>query len=311
MKKYCIVGNGEHVKKKIIPAIINIGGKIEGIVSRNSKPNKVVKIFNSLDVALSSLGKDTIFIVCTPPDFHFSQSMMIKKKNFNLFIEKPITTNSNDLKKLIDQSQKNNLFFVEGFMYKYSQFYTDFLKFWSINKTLVSELSIHFTIPILPHNTFRSKINNYPTNLYDIGCYVTNLISDTYGATDLSISKIDKKNKNEYEIFFITSKIGITKIKIKFGIGKKYENFIKIKMVDRYEHKFYPFFFGREGDRTIQKSFNGEKIENVTFYTSDCFEKMFNQSDAYWLASQNERNTSMIENLNMLENLSKQYNDIF
>ena len=233
------------------------------------------------------------------------------QNNFNLFIEKPITTNSNDLKNLIEQSVKNNLYFVEGFMYKYSQFYIDFYKIWSKKKDLISRLTIHFIIPDIPNNTFRSLKNNYPTNIFDIGCYITNLISDLYGCINLRIHKVLKKNEKNYEIFFVRSKIKSTKIEIQFGVGKKYENFVNIKLEDNSEYNFHPFFFGIEGERTIQRISINKKLKNTLFYNPNSFEKMLGLPNNYWRENQKSRNISMLKNLNMLENLSKQYNDSY
>ena len=118
-KNYCIVGYGSHAKNKIIPQLIKNKKKILGIVS--SKKKLPIKNFNNLDDAISHSNKNTVFIICSPPQFHSKQSKKILNSNLNVFIEKPIFTNINDLKKNIDISKKNKVFFVENMMFEYSK----------------------------------------------------------------------------------------------------------------------------------------------------------------------------------------------
>ena len=74
---------------------------------------------------------------------------------------------------------------------------------------------------------------------------------------------------------------------------------------------FHPFFFGIEGERTIQRISINKKLKNTLFYNPNSFEKMLGLPNNYWRENQKSRNISMLKNLNMLENLSKQYNDSY
>ena len=69
------------------------------------------------------------------------------------------------------------------------------------------------------------------------------------------------------------------------------------------------FFFGREGNRTIQE-IRGKNILTKEVYVKDCFQTLFEKNNQYWVDTQITRNRDMLNNLSSLENLSKQYNDI-
>ena len=189
--QFCIVGYGDHAKRKILPGLKNIDAEFIGIVTSKEEKDSTTTYFNNLDDALINLDNDCVFIICSPPHIHFKQSKKIINAGFDLFIEKPITLNTIDIIELINLSKKNKIFFVENFMHKYSLFYKNFIDFCEQKKGLITSIEIKFLIPTLNIKTFRNSNNiNYSVNIYDIGCYITSLLNDLSERAVINILEI-------------------------------------------------------------------------------------------------------------------------
>ena len=304
-KNYCIVGYGSHAKNKIIPQLIKNKKNILGVVT--SKKKLPFLNFKNLEEAILCSNKNTIFIICSPPHIHSKQSKKILNSGFNVFIEKPIFTNIQDLKKNIDISKKNKVFFLENMMFEYSKTFRKFLKTFKKERKIISDMELIFTIPDYPNKTFRSKKYNYSTNLFDIGCYPISLLNKLFHQIDLKIFDIKNIQNLKKELIFIkNTNFKKIKILIKIGIDKFYENKIILKCKKNKTYIFYPFFYGREGFRTI-------KIKNKTrnklhiLKEKNSFINLFNNSNNNLRKSQHSRNILMLKNLSSLENLNNQY----
>ena len=307
-KSFCIVGFGNHSQSKIIPAINKIKGKIEGIVSKNNLNNQYI-FYKSLSEAFLNVKVDTIFILCTPPDLHYTQAKDIINHGYNLFIEKPIMINLEELEEIIELSKYKNTYFVENFMHEYSKFYINFIEFWNLEKENIKKIDVNFTLPKYPENTFRQKVNNYPINLFDIGCYSIALINNLSKDAKFTISKVFNKGYINNEKIIVKSNINQIEIELTFGIDHSYKNSVKITKINEIQNLYEPFFFGREGKRSIQE-INGKNVIHKTFYEKDNFTILFNKTDDYWFDTQQNRNSIMLNNLSKLEKLAKQYIDI-
>ena len=307
--KYCIVGYGSHAKSKVVPSILNISSEIVGIVSKKKKIDETFYHFSNLEEALKKVPKKTIFILCSPPDTHAQQALKILKKGHNLFIEKPITTNKNDLIKIISLAKQTNSFFVESFMYQYSNLYEKFLKIYLNKKKLLKEINITFYIPKIPTKTFRTLNKKYSTILFDMGCYVVSLINILFDDAKFKLISVENIGISKKELFEISVKEIPVKIKAKFGINKDYTNDLNLLLNSKNFFSFKPFFYGRSGKRLIENSYRS-KIKKTKIIEEDSFNNMFSKNNKYWLSSQRSRNKLMLKNLSSLENLNKQYNSI-
>ncbi len=308
-KHYCLVGFGNHSKSKIIPAIKKSNGIIDGIVSKRTKNYGSLIFFSSIDEAFTKVNSNTIFIICSPPDLHYSQAIDVVKRGHNVFIEKPVSINVVDLDDIINISYKKNVFFAENLMHEYSDYFQDFISFFNSNKNEIKKIDINFTLPSLPKGTFRDIEAMYPISLFDIGCYPISLINKLNSKTNYRITNILNRGNVFKEQYSIKTKILNANVTINFGINDFYKNFITITKTDDIEYKFEPFFFGREGNRTIQE-IRGKNILTKEVYVKDCFQTLFEKNNQYWVDTQITRNRDMLNNLSSLENLSKQYNDI-
>ena len=308
-KHYCLVGFGNHSKSKIIPAIKKSNGIIDGVVSKKTKNFGSLIFFSSIDEAFTKVNSNTIFIISTPPDLHYSQAIDVVKRGHNVFIEKPVSLSVIDLENIISISDKKNVFFAETLMHEYSDYFQNFISFFNLNKHEIKKIVVNFILPSLPKDTFRDNDATYPINLFDIGCYPISLINKLNSKAKYKITEILNIGNVFMEQYSIKTKILNANVTINFGVRDSYQNFITITKTDDVEYKFEPFFFGREGNRTIQK-IQGKQISTKEVYVKDCFQTLFEKNNQYWIDTQMTRNRHMLNNLSSLENLFKQYNDI-
>ena len=308
--KFCVVGFGDHAEKKILPALKNINASVLGIVSSKNQKLLPFNCFNSIDDALKKLDRDCVFILCSPPHAHFEQSEKIINAGFNLFIEKPIALSIDEITSLIKLSEKKKIFFVENFMHTYCSFYENFIDFYEKKNELINIIDIRFMIPSLVTNSFRNLDNlKYSINIYDVGCYIVSLLNDLSENVEINISKISNRNMILKEKIFARSMINELTVNIKFGFGEQYQNSVNVKLRDGSSYIFEPFFYGRKGNRKVHiNTVKRSVIKN--YFENDCFQNIFKKDKSYWLDTQNSRNDKMIKNISLLENLSKQYNDI-
>lgn len=69
---------------------------------------------------------DCVFLI-TPPSTHYELAKKIIEKKFNIFIEKPTTLKSSDLKKLIKLSKFKKIIMMTGYIYNYNV-YINYIK---------------------------------------------------------------------------------------------------------------------------------------------------------------------------------------
>ena len=135
------------------------------------------------------------------------------------------------------------------------------------------------------------------------------VINNLSNGTSYKIINILNKGQIDNEKFMLISKVHLAEVNISFGINDSYKNFVTITKVDERQYKFEPFFFGREGYRSLQEIY-GKNISDSSIYDQDCFKALFEKSNKYWIDTQETRNRAMLNNLSSLENLSKQYNSV-
>ena len=304
MNNYCIVGYGKHSSTKLIPALEKLKKKIMGIVSSQTNALKTnYKIFKNLDDAILFSDNNTVFIIANPPHVHFSQIKKILNAGRNIFVEKPIFISSNEAlisNKLISDK---NIFVVETMMYKYNHLYKKFLDYWLENKSNIIKLECVFLLPSLPSNTFRDQSSIFCSPLYDIGCYFFSLLVDLdINCDNFELKEISyKKNKITKMIIYIRS--NKLKLQLKFGVDKKYENFVKLFLNNNIFYEFSPFFYGREKIKTITSTKSVNSFKDV-----NAFENMFQNSNEFWCSNQKKRFINIIKINKILEKIVNKIN---
>ena len=167
-KKLYIVGFGNHVKNKLIPALLNLNIKINGIISNNNN-HKFPKI------SFKELKKNTKFnyyiILSGVPSEHINLLKKISAKNHsNILVEKPIFVN-------LENFYENEILFTEGqiqeaMMYKFNLAFRYSRLILKINKNEISSINIKFKLPIRLSdlkNSFRYTDNIKNSIIYDGG----------------------------------------------------------------------------------------------------------------------------------------------
>ena len=301
---FCIVGFGNHAKNKLLPSLINLNKNIRGIVSKKKNLKTKFKVYEYLDDALKESSSRTSFIVSSPPDFHSSQIKQILKYGRNIYVEKPIFNNLQDAEDINYCLRQNKFFIVEILMYKYTYLYKKFLKLWNKNRYKCTKINCIFNIPDIPKNTFRDNADIKSSPLYDIGCYPINLLVDL--GINLENLKIKKNNNSikHFIDFYITGFFENIEIYLEFGIGKKYQNLVKLEFANNKSISFNKFFYGVDAEKSINFETNNEYKVCVIKDTNG-FENIFGKPNSYWLSDQNERFKNIIRVNEILSFLAK------
>lgn len=307
--KYIVVGYGHHSSSKIIPLLISMN-TLHGVVS--SKSNLTIKnvtIYQNLEDAFISNNRKVIFILCSPPKFHFKQAVLILKNKFNILIEKPIFLKEKEFKEVDKIAVENNLFFNELFMYKYSKMYMEFKKIWKKNKENISRIEITFTIPSFAANSFRNKKNISSSLIYDVGCYPVSLLNDLdIDLASITLNKVVYKNNPNKEYFEVSINKNFL-IMIKFGIRKNYKNEVKLVTKENSEYTFIPFFHGLRVSKLIKYKKNNITKE-LAFNDINSFKKMLSIRANTWKNYYSIDKFKIVNNIVSLNKIVKQYNKL-
>ena len=71
-----------------------------------------IEVFDSIDTALSKISKLDGVSVCTPPDTHYKTAKKFLERGVNVLVEKPATSNLDELETLYKLASENNCFLV-------------------------------------------------------------------------------------------------------------------------------------------------------------------------------------------------------
>ena len=298
---FCIVGIGRHAKERVIPALKNNGKKILGYVS--SKKDNFLPSYNNLLLSYKSIPKDVVYVVCSPPRHHFEQALSILKSGRSVIVEKPAFMNAKEAVVVLNFCQKNNLIFVEAFMYQYTKIFDKFIFFWNENINYIKNIRIGFLIPKFPVSTFRDYNLILETILYDIGCYPISLLVDIgFSEDNLVISNYSfNSNLMKFNIINIERNINID---ISIGISPVYENYVELETFDKKKIIFSKFFHGLSINKTIKYQ-NSENSYIDSFIDENGFENMFNIPCRNWIENQNTRFSKIIKSTTLLETINR------
>jgi len=259
-RNFIIIGFGKHAQNVLLPAIVNSGGVIDAIVCRSLRKVNLggIKFFADLNDALRLFPYSHI-VIATPPDTHFQIISTIPNSVGTIFVEKPLVTSIYEYEELYRSKSllSNNL--VELMMYKYTNLFKLSLKKINSIKKLggLKKLSLTFKIPSFPSNTFRDKPNLKSSIIYDIGCYIFSFLFEIgfKNKLDFKITEINQnpstKIINDISLSIVDNLSGIKNIEISFGIGKFYENSIKL-IGSKYTRIYSPFFNGKALEKKIE-----------------------------------------------------------
>lgn len=118
--KILVIGAGS-IGRRHINNLNNLGYEDMDVVDISdanlnyAKKNfKIKKTFNSFKDALSSKSYDVAFIL-TPPVYHISMALELAREGIDLFIEKPVSHNFENIKELIKIKESNSIVIMVGY----------------------------------------------------------------------------------------------------------------------------------------------------------------------------------------------------
>lgn len=258
--KVLVVGNGNHSNKRIIPALLSINNLSSIYISYrgvNKYFHKIEKL-NYIPENMVPENKYDLIIYATQPIFHFEN--LIKYKNFSEkhLIEKPITSNVNEIfSRKFEKVYKEKQIY-EALMYLHHPVYE------TVRNILETENCIGFNAKFtVPHSNFshyRYDKEKGGGSLLDQGIYPISLITSLFKEIIIKNQtiKYDKKLKID-----LKGKIEFENIKNCSGtayweLGNSYSNFLKIETeMAKYE---FPNIFSKNENidykflKTVNKS---------------------------------------------------------
>lgn len=276
--KILVVGNGQHANKRIIPALKKLKAVKSIIVADRKSTNSVVNLkkkVNTLNHKAILENKEfyDFTIISSYPSSHLSNVEEFKDKTNNLIVEKPIT---NNISYILSENfkyyyEKNNL--IESLMF----FHHPFWKY--LNATLskyeFTTLESSFTIPnTLEKSNFRFNKKLGGSAILDNGIYPVSLISEL-NLKNLQLVKKNISYDNSYSVDMLGSAVfnseDIKKIKIKWGIGNSYSNFVKL--TNKNIEIFIPFFFSKPSN--LDPTIFIKSKKSITYRNFDQFRNMY------------------------------------
>ena len=169
---------------------------------------------------------------------------------------------------------------------------------------------MNFLLPNLPKGTFRNSGEFGCSILYDIGCYALSFLAEINVKFDnLKIDDLLYKNKRlmravlqaNYQQFE-----NETKIKINIGVGESYVNEVSLSLKNNKRIVYAPFFYGRQGTRTVHEYTSGKEEQCQKLYEDNCYCKLLAITVDDWRVNQEIRFQRIIAVTRALERLEKQ-----
>ena len=143
--KVLILGYSNIVKKRVLSVLKE--KKIEIYIASKSYKKKIPGIkkqFSSYEKALKNC-KPTIVYISLPNSKHFVWAKKSLNHRYNTIVDKPITSNENQLAELIDLSKKNKKLLVESTFFNYHVQMKKILKIYNNDK--YKRIHAKFVIP--------------------------------------------------------------------------------------------------------------------------------------------------------------------
>ena len=176
---------------------------------------------------------------------------------------------------------------------------------YSKNKNQIVSINTNFIIPSFVQGSYRNNSNFEDSLFTDMICYPISFLVELGFRLDInnfSYSISRKKTKTIFRLKFI---VGKTDLEFSFGEGEYYKNNFLIKLENNNELECFPFFYGREGSRTVIYRNSKREVEK-NYFENNCFEKLFQHSRDYWLQNQSYRLKNLKKVTSIIEQISKE-----
>ena len=191
---FCVVGLGNHSRTNLIPALLENGQALVGVVSSQKAGTlgAATAYFSNLHKALQELPDDVVFIVSSPPQVHYAQCKEILLAGRNVIVEKPAFVRESEAREMVALARKHGLVLAQALMYRHSALFERFMADMHRACSNIESLHINFLLPDLPSGTFRNSSQLGASVIYDIGCYALSLLTEIGVDPDLvSFERLD------------------------------------------------------------------------------------------------------------------------
>ena len=203
--------------------------------------------FNDYENLLKCTKINAIYI-STINTAHFEMIEKSIKYDKNILCEKPVTTNSKELEKIILKLNEKKLFFSEAMSYRFhpqTKVITEIIRAGEIGKIISADITFGFAVSKLlqflsPNNRLFDKLGG--GTILDTGCY----------CTSFALLLANLLNKN-----FDTLTFKFTEVSATYN-RKKVEDFAKAKVI-----------FNNDFEANLQTSFKKKLENNVVIYGSE------------------------------------------
>ncbi len=231
--KILLIGYSNLARRRLIKTFIK--KKILFSVASKSFKKKIYGAYNQFDdydKALKLSGADLVYL-SVPNSMHFKLAKKILNHGYHLIVDKPITTNLGEIKKLIKIANKKKLLLSEAVFYNYhSQF--NYLRRFCRNLKRIEQIFVNFTIPTPKANSLLASRKLSGGAIMDMGSYAASIhrlfFKEKIKSKDIIIKRNQKKLVTSFDIFFKYN----TKVLIgTFRFGGDYKNNIFIRLIDK------------------------------------------------------------------------------
>ena len=223
-----IIGNSDIFKKKIYFALKKFKKiKIE-VASRRkiSKQIKINKKYSSYNKAINTTKAKVVYISLIN-SMHFKWALKSLNNNKHVIVDKPLTADFKDTKKLLNLARKKNLLLTESIVFHYhNQFKNIFSK---INLRKKTKIIAKFHIPKLEKENYRNFVKYDGGCFQDMSPYASYLIYIFFKNKNYLLNKKHIKNKNGLvNSFSISAKYKNITLSTSYSFNAAYKNEIQI-----------------------------------------------------------------------------------
>ena len=239
--------------------------KLEKFKNKFKIENKYV--FKNYNDLIECNEIDVVYITL-PNNLHYEWIMKCINKNKKILIEKPAFIDLKSAENVNNEIKKKNLFFSEGYMYRFYPFIYKIIEIIKNNKMgkLISMESVYGVNLLYKKKFFifdkKKKIN--PKNrlfnkkmgggcIFDLGCYPSSF--------SLLIASLNKDiNYKKFELINVKKKFGITDVDIESEaeilFDNKFKSKIKASFESEYGNKSTIYF--EKGELIIEDTWQGK-----------------------------------------------------
>jgi predicted dehydrogenase len=272
-----ILGNSNIFQRKVFPALCKIKNlKLELASKSLIKTNKKIeKTYGSYQKALEETSADLVYISLIN-SLHYSWAIKSLKHNKNLIIDKPMTLNLNQTKKIMNLASKKKLLISEAIVFNQHKQFIKMFSMLNFKKKMIINTKFH--IPKLNKDNFRN-FNKFGGGCFqDMSPYTSSMIRIFFKSTKFSskIKKI-KDSKGIIKSFKFEATSKNIFLNSSFSFNNNYKN--QIQILNEHKRYFINYAFSPPIDKILQLDVFNElnnRNNKIKFKKQNVFLTYFN-----------------------------------